>query len=163
MNNQPIKSFTAVTYENQTYHFIITDDNKIYCCEFRLEYGADIIELKPNFVLRDKDSQTIYSLKDYLRELSKEDKNYKRLILGTASKELEKQQQNLIKSYIIEPQVLEYLIENKMVMYSHDMAILYGFDPKHSYDCYFQTRSFKKNRHKEKTKVLTKQKKGIFH
>ena len=50
-----------------------------------------------------------------------------------------------------------------MVMYSHDMAILYGFDPKHSYDCYFQTRSFKKNRHKEKTKVLTKQKKGIFH
>ena len=76
---------------------------------------------------------------------------------------MEKQQKNLIKSYIIEPHVLEYMIENKMVMYSHDMAILYGFDPKHAYDGYFQTRSFKKNRHKEKTKVLTKQKKGIFH
>ena len=76
---------------------------------------------------------------------------------------LEKQQQNLIKSYIIEPYVLEYLIENKMLIYSHDMALLYGFDPKHSYDGHFQTRAFKKNRHKDKTKILTKQKKGIFH
>ena len=158
---EPIKSFTAVTYDNKTYHFIIADDNKIYCCEFRLEYAADIIELKPNFVLRDKEYQTIYSLKEYLKELPKQEpKQY--LYEQLSKEELEKQQQNLIKNYIIESSVLKYLIENKMLTYSHDMAILYGLDPKYSYDGYFQTRSFKKNRHKENQKILTKQKKGIF-
>ena len=162
---EPIKSFVAVTYGNKPYHFIITEDKKIYCCEFRLEYGADIIELKPNFVLRDEYSQTIYTLKDYLRE-QKENKKTddKRLIFGPLSKEeLENQQQDLIKSYIIESSVLEYLMENKMLMYSNDMAILYGLDTQHAYDHHFQTRSFKKSRHKENKKILTKQKKGIFH
>lgn len=162
---EPIKSFIAVTYGNKPYHFIITDDKKIYCCEFRLEYGADIIELKPNFVLRDEHSQTIYSLKDYLREQKEKKKiDYKKFILETISKEeQEKQQEELIQSYIIEPTVLEYLMENKMLMYSNDMAMLYGFDPQHAYDHHFQTRSFKKSRNKENTKILTKQKKGIFH
>lgn len=163
---EPIKSFIAVTYDNKPYHFIITDDKKIYCCEFRLEYGADIIELKPNFVLRDKQSQTIYSLKEYLKE-HKEKNNktdYKKFMFGYVPKtELEKTQHDLIKSYIIETPVLEYLIENRMIMYSNDMAMLYGLDPTHAYDQYFQTRSFKKSRHKENAKILTKQKKGIFH
>ena len=101
----------------------------------------------------------------YKRQETQENKDtdYKRFIFGSIPKEeSEKQQQELIRSYIIESSILEYLMENKMLMYSHDMAMLYGFDPQYAYDYHFQTRSFKKSRYKDNKKILTKQKKGIF-
>ena len=160
--NEPIKQFYAVAYDNKTYHFIITEENKIYCYEFFLETGADIIEIKPNFVLRNKDYETIYSLKDYLRNNPQKKKNIKILSENLTKEEMIKQQQNLISCYIIESSVLEYMIENKMILYSTDMALLYRLNPEYAYDKHYQTRSFKKNRHNQE-KILTKQKKGIFH
>lgn len=161
---EPLKQFCAVSYDNQIYHFIIKEDNKIYCCEFLLETGADVLEIKPNFVLRNGHYQTMYSLKDFLKQHPKKEKkiDYTKCLLGNISEgDLEKQQKNLISCYIIEPKVLEYMIENKMIMYSCDMAMLYRLDPTYAYDRCFQTRSFKKKR-TQKAKILAKQKKGIF-
>lgn len=160
-SKESMKYFSAVTYDNKTYHFII-DNNKIYCCEFGLEYAADIIELKPNFVLRDEKYQTIYSLREYLNEVPKKIKELDyRVIFSEPPKidEHEKPQKDLIQSYIIEPETFNYMLQNKMLMYSHDMALLYGFDCQHAHDRHFQTRAYKRR----PVKVLLKQKRGIFH
>lgn len=156
---EPIKNFCAVAYDNKTYHFIIGEDNKIYCYEFLLATGADIIEIKPNFVLRNKNYETIYSLKEYLRDNPQ--KTTPTTTEYLTEEETLKQQRNLIRCFIIEPSVLEYMIENKMISYSNDMALLYRLNPEHAYDKFFQTRSFKKHRN-QKAKILAKQKKGIF-
>lgn len=149
---EPIKQFFGVTQNNHIYHFIIDcDDKKIYCCEFGLDYAGSIIEIKPNFVLRNEESQTIYSLNDYLREHpEKKEDNQEN-----------KTQTHLIRNYIIEPEIFNYLIENKMIMFSHDMAMLYNLNTEYAYDARYKTNAFK-HLHHDKTKILTKQKQGIF-
>ena len=67
----------------------------------------------------------------------------------------------LIESYFIKPELLEFLVLKNSVMYSYDMACLYGFNVKRSYDYYQQRRAFK--RVKDKEKILVKQKQGIFN
>lgn len=154
---EPIMQFFGVTRDNEIYHFFIdSEEKKIYCCEFGLDYAGSIIEIKPNFVLRNNNYETVYSLKDYIREkLNKNTtKNYQDGDI--------QQQTKLIQNYIIEPYILKYLIENKMVMYSHDMAILYNLDTNYSYDKHLKNNAFKRQK-KDKTKILIKQKQGIFN
>ena len=106
---EPIMQFFGVTRDNEIYHFIIdSDDKKIYCCEFGLDYAGSIIEIKPNFILRNNNYETVYSLKDYIREkLNKNTtKNYQDGDI--------QQQTKLIQNYIIEPFILKYLIENNI-------------------------------------------------
>lgn len=154
-NREPIKQFFAVTYDNQIYHLFISNvDNKIYCCEFGLDYAGDMIEIKPNFVLRNQGYATVYCLNDYLRENPDQKKPH-------ITPEDPKQQYSLIRCFIIEPYVFEYLKENNMIIYSHDMSILYNLDSQHAFDSRFKTNAFKKHR-RDKSKILTKQKKGIF-
>ena len=153
--NEPIKQFFGVTYDNQAYHFFIDETtNKIYCCEFGYEYVGHKIEIKPNFVFRNEYSQSVYSLSDYLRD--NPSKKKPRIDI-----EDEKQQHTLIRAFIIEPYVYEYLKENNMIMYSHDMAVLYNLDSEHAFDRCYKQNAFKKHR-KDKTKILAKQKRGIF-
>lgn len=154
---EPIMQFFGVTPNNQVYHFLVDSDNKqIYCCEFGSDYVGNIIEIKPNFVLRNSNHETVYSLNDYLRE------NKKKNSIKTNHENGHKQQIELIQNYIIEPSVFEYLVENKMIIYSHDMALLYNFDTKYAYDNHLKSNAFKRQR-RDKTKILIKQKQGIFN
>lgn len=143
--NNDIKYFKALTFDNNIYNFAVTSDNEIYCQEFGISIPAYLIELKPNFVLRDQGKRTIYSLDDHINNRNKS--------------------KSLIKEFIIDNDLLNYMIKNKMVIYSTDMAFLYGFDPRYAYDSYCQKRAFKsyRNNVKKKTKILEKQKRGIFH
>lgn len=151
----PIKQFFGVTVDNQVYHFFINEsDKKIYCCEFGLEHAGAMIEIKPNFVLRNGNPYSSYSLKDYLREHPEKTTNYHNYDNN--------QQPALVQNYIIEPCVLEYLLENNMIFYSYDMAMLYNLNPNYAYDNRFKTNAFKRQRY-NKTKILSKQKKGIFN
>lgn len=143
-NNSEIKYFSAVTFDNNIYHFAVTPEGEIYCNEFGISIPAYLLELKPNFVLRDQSKRTLYSLDDHINNRNKS--------------------KALIKEFIIEPELFNYLRENHMIIYCTDMAFLYGFDPKYAYDAYSQKRAFKsyRNNEKKKTKILAKQKQGIF-
>ena len=61
--------------------------------------------------------------------------------------------------------VYEYLINNKKVMYSTDMAILYGFDTEYAYDASRQRKAYRrtKNNPIKRAKVLAPLKAGKFH
>ena len=154
---EPIMQFFGVTRDNEIYHFFIdSDDKKIYCCEFGLDYAGSIIEIKPNFVLRNSNYETVYNLKEYLRE------NPSKIITKNYQEGIIKPQTKLIQNYIIEPSILKYLIDNTMIMYSHDMALLYNLDTNYSYDKHQKNNAFKRQR-RDKTKILIKQKQGIFN
>lgn len=144
MNNNEMKYFSAVSFDNNTYHFSVSPDGEIYCNEFGISIPAYVIELKPNFVLRDQGKRTLYSLDDHINNRNKT--------------------KSLIKEFIIDPELFDYLRINHMIVYSTDMAFLYGFDLRYAYDAYSQTRAFKSYRNNElkRTKILAKQKQGIF-
>ena len=139
---EEMKYFSAVTYNNETYTFAVTPEGDIYCYEFDIATPTNIIELKPNFILRDEKGKTLYSLDDYYRE-----KNIKK---------------SLISEWKIDDELFEQLIQSKKIMYSTHMALLYGFDPIHAYDSCYQKRAFKsyRNNPDKKTKILSKQKSG---
>lgn len=147
---EEMKYFKAVTYNGEEYNFAVTPENKICCIEFGKDKKANLIEIKPNFVLRNENGQTIYSLDEYLRSRlnpkSKGDKIY---------------------NWIIEPELFKYLIDNKMIMYSKQMAILYGFDEEYeqyAYNAAYEKRTHKnsKNNPKKRTLTLEKIRKDIF-
>ena len=67
----------------------------------------------------------------------------------------------LIKTYDIDDELFNYLREKNMIMYSIDMAYLYGFKDKSGYDRQYNKTPFK--RVKDKEKILIKQKQGKFN
>lgn len=144
-----MKYFSAVTYDGSTYHFGITPNGEISCAEFGITYPASIIELKPNFVLRSADWRSVYSLDDHLRNryLKKKDGR------------------SLISKWDIPEDVFEYLINERKVLYSTQMAMLYGFDVDYAYDKNHNKRAFKSSRHNPevKARILAPQKLGKFN
>lgn len=134
MDNKVIGSFTAKTFGNQFYEFKVKEDGYIY---WDLLPGEKIKRfiLKPRF------------------ELFLKDGGYR--VLNT------KNTIGLIESYYINPTLLNYLIKQGRIMYSVDMSYLYDIDKKYGYDILEQRRAFK--RVKDKQKILTKQKQGIFN
>lgn len=148
-SNNEMKFFDAVAVDGSTYHFSINIKGEISCFEFGITYPASIIELKPNFVLRNADGSTLYSLDDHLRNRNKKKSD------GLS----------LINAWNIPEDVFEYLVNNKKIMYSVQMAVLYGFDPLYAFDKSHNKRAFKssRNRPEVKTRVLAKQKAGKFN
>ena len=147
---QEMKYFKAVTYNGEEYNFAVTPENQICCIEFGVDKTANLIELKPNFVLRNKNSRTIYSLDEHLR-----------LRFNPKSKG------DKIFNWIIEPELFKYLIENKMIMFSKQMAILYGFAEEYqqfAYNAAYEHRAHKNTRNNTKKRALTLEKirKDIF-
>lgn len=142
MNSEKeMKYFKAVTYNGDEYNFAVTPENEIYCIEFGMNIPASIIELKPNFVLRKKNRETIYSLDEYLRNRPKP-----------------KSKGDKIFNWVIEPDVFEYLINNKMVMFSKQMAMIYGFGEeyeKSAFNAAYETRTHKNTRNNPKKRALT--------
>jgi len=145
MSTEETKCFSAVTYEGNIYNFVITNKGDIFCLEFDLAISTQLIELKPNFILRNEEGRSFYSLDDYVRE--------------------RKLKKSLISEWIIDEEVFEYLINNRRIMYSTQMAVLYGFDPKYAFDVKYQKRAFKYSRNNpaKRTKVLKPMKSGIFN
>lgn len=140
-SKKELKYFKAVTYNNTEYNFIITPEGDIYCTEFGLSIPASIIELKPSFVLRNAKGESIYGLADYFRTgytpKTKGDKIFK---------------------WDIEPDVFKYLIDNRKIMFSKQMAMLYGFDEqyeRHAYNAAYETRTYKSTRNDAKKRALT--------
>lgn len=140
-----LKYFSAVTFDDNTYHFLVTPEGGIYCYEFDIAEEASIIELKPNFILRRNNGTTIYSLESYARE-----NNIKK---------------SLIREWIMDEETYYELLNNKKLMFSTQMAIFYGFDPQKAYDYIHQKRAFKTSRYNpdKKIKVLSKLKTGQFN
>ena len=144
MNLEVIGSFQALTYDNCLYNFVITSNNEIFCQEFGIIGSSSILDLKPNFILRDKTGRTVYSLDEYART-----RNI---------------QKSLIKEYIINDDILDYLIKNRMLMYSGDTAILYGLNPKYAFDAY-QKKPYHRTKNKplKRAKILEPKKNGNFN
>lgn len=147
--NNEMKYFSALAVDNSTYNFSITPTGEIFCIEFGTTYPASKIELKPNFVLRKEDGSTLYSLDDHLRNRNKKKPNG----------------QSLIIQWNIPTDVFEYLIDNKKLMYSYNMALLYGFDTQYAFDQNHNKKAFKSTRHnpEEMEKRLLLQKSGQFN
>ena len=144
-NNEEMKYFSAITYDDNIYTFAVTPEGYIYCEDFDIVEPTSILELKPNFVLRNEEGCTFYSLDDYTRE--------------------RKVKKSLISGWIIDDDLFEYLINNRRIMYSTQMAVLYGFEPKYAFDAHSQSRAFKSSRNnpKKRAKILESQKQGKFN
>ena len=149
-SKEEIKYFKAVTYNGDEYNFAVTPENQICCIEFGIDKTANLLELKPNFVLRNKNSRTIYSLDEHLR-----------------ARYSPKSKGDKIFNWIIEPELFKYLLENKMIMFSKQMAILYGFTEEYqqfAYNASYEPRAHKNSRNNPKKRALTLEKirKDIF-
>ena len=148
-SQKEIKYFSAVAFDGSTYNFSITSNGEISCEQFNMSFPASIIELKPNFVLRSSDWRSVSSLDDYLRnELCKKSDGL-----------------SLISKWNISDEVFEYLINNRKLMYSSQMAVFYGFDLNYAYDKQHNKRVFKSFRNKPdaKSRILAPQKRGKFN
>lgn len=147
-SKEEMKYFKAVTYDKQLYHFAVTPEDEIYCVEFGISKPAKILEIKPNFVLRDEGSRTIYSLDDHLREKNKKKTN-----------------DSLISEWIIPDDLFNYLMEKKMMTYSTIFGLLYGFEPEYASDRRHQGRLIRisKEKPEQLTKILAPLRDGKFH
>lgn len=146
MDSQEVKYFSAVTYDFGTFNFAVTPNGSIYCKEFgKAIPAASTIELKPNFILRNKNGRSFYSLDEYARD--------------------NKIKKSLISNWIINDDVFEYLVKNNKIMYSTQIAILYGLDPQYAFDAFYQKRAFKHTRNNalKRARVLAPQKTGKFN
>ena len=143
MERQEIGRFYATTFNGITFEFIVFNNNTIDCPALNLR-SFSRIDLKPRFVLSKKGSYYTY-------------------ITPTEGKD--KNQQELIGNYDIDNNLFDYLKQHRMIIYSNDMAYLYGFNDKNGYDSdpnhYGVGSPYKWA--KKKGPILVKQKKFIFN
>lgn len=141
MNQEKIiGKFFALTYDNQILEFIVKDNGLIYCDFISKKFGIKKLYLKPNFEFT-LENDVILSYDTILR-----------------SKE---QRKSLIGSYHIDTDLAQYLILNRFISYSYDMAELYGFNPNYASDKSHKARAFKHV--KDPKKRLLKQRQGQFN
>jgi len=135
MERKRIGKFYATAFDETIYTFIVYEDG-IACPTMRIESAKRLI-IKPRFDI-------VGHQNEWYPMPAK---------VGAQSE--------LIKTYDIDEELFKYLKARKMIFYSTDMAYLYGFEDKNGYDASFQKTPFK--RVKDKTKILSKQKQGIFN
>ena len=110
MERQEIGRFYATTYNKVTFEFIAYDDNTIALPLLGID-DMKRIELKPRFVLWGKDKYYTYNAKSE-----------------------NKKGAELIQNYDIDDELFDYLKQHGMIIYSTDMAYLYGFKDNDGYD-----------------------------
>lgn len=142
MEKYEIGKFYATSFDNNTFEFIVFNDNTMDCptlgvCSFKK------IELKPRFVMWD------------------EKKYYKYNVPASNNGE----DSQLIGNYDIDEDLFDYLKQNGMIRYSNDMAYLYGFNDKIGYDNYPRPYGVGSPYKwaKKKGAILVKQRKGQFN
>ena len=135
MERKRIGKFFATAFDETIYTFIVYDDG-IACPNLGVDKAKRII-IKPKFELVGyEDDWYLMPIKSGYKE-------------------------GLINSYDIDKDLFKYLKTKSMILYSTDMAYLYGFEDKQGYDSEFKKTPFK--RVKDKQKILAKQKQGIFN
>lgn len=136
---QDERKFTAITFSDKEYEFIIASDGNIYSDLFLKP--ARYIELKPNLYAKYQDGGDHFSFDEQTRRTGKE--------------------RELIREYRIDDELLKELIQKKQAYISTEMAIFYGFDPDYGFDRKHKMNPFKHIK-KEPEKILKYQKLGIF-
>ena len=135
-NKNVIGRFTATTFTDEDIHFIVYDNNTIDSPTLNIK-NITCMQLKPRFeFITDEYAYDTY------KGLAKKD-GYE-----------------LIKEYDIEPELLTHMRQKRMVKYSQDMAMLYGFDPDKSFD---RNGGYPFKRVVKKRQILEKERKGIFN
>lgn len=140
MERQEIGRFSATSFDDKIFDFIVFTDNTIDCPTLNIN-SIKRIELKPRFVLRCEDSYYVYD--------APANRKY------TDSK--------LIAKYDIEDELFKHLKENDMIFYSVDMAYLYGFSDKDGYDKGKYGVGSPYKWAKKKGPILVKQKEGKYN
>ena len=108
MENNIIGKFYAITFKDDVYEFIVNDNYTITCLTIGLD-SINKIYIKPRFELYCNNYKYINPAKSGVRD-------------------------GLIKNFIIDDNILKFLKNNNMIIYSTDMAYLYGFNDKDGYD-----------------------------
>ena len=140
MEKQLIGRFYAMSFDGNIIEFIVFNDNTIDCPELNV-YNFKRIELKPRFVMWDE-------------------KNYYRYNVPASHYS---GYSKLIESYDINENLFAYLKQNGMIIYSTDMAYLYGFSDTDGYDKKGYNVGSPYKWAKKKGPILVKQRKGQFN
>ena len=141
MERKEIGSFSAITFSNLEYEFIVYDDNTMDCPTLNIN-NIKLIELKPRFVLSSDDLYYVYDADPAIKYADTND---------------------LIGYYDIEDELFMYLKVNHMIRYSNDMAYLYDFIDKKGYDNNQYGVGSPYKWAKKKGPILSKQRRGIFN
>lgn len=136
---QEERRFTAITFSDKEFEFIVAGDGNIYSDLFFKP--ASYIMLKPNLYAKYQDGGN-FSFDDRTRRTGEE--------------------RELIREYRIDEDLLEDLVENKKAFISTEMALFYGYDPDYGYDRKHKMNPFKHIK-KEPEKIFYRQKQGLFH
>ena len=137
MEKKEIGRFYATRFDEKVYEFIVNSDKTMDCPAIGAKSIYRIV-IKPRFELFSKNHSCINPAKH-----------------GGHT-------EGLIREYNIDDDLFVYLRQNSMIMYSTDMAYLYGFKDKSGYDRYAKEgHPFKWA--EKKGPILVKQKKGIYN
>ena len=136
---QEERKFTAITFSDKEFEFIVAGDDNIYSDLFFKP--ARYIELKPNLCARYQDGGS-FSFDERTRETGLE--------------------RELIREYRIDDDLLKELIDKHIAYISTEMAIFYGYDPDYGFDRKHKMNPFKHIK-KEPEKILKYQRQGIFN
>ena len=140
MEKKLVGRFYGVRFDNLIYGFNVYSNGKIVCPNVSDKEFSKIV-LKPRFKLIN-DKNGIKYCRNYMNSNAKNN-------------------EELIKEYIIDPALLHYMVKTGMAFYSVDMAIYYGLDLDNAYDRDATGSPFKWA--SKKGKVLVKQKQGVFN
>ena len=148
MDKKEIGRFKAISFDDKVHEFIVNEDDSISFPEIG-EFSFDRMILKPRFQL-----YCLYLKRGYVGEY----------ISNAPHDKID----GLIREYVIDDELFDYLLERGIILYSSDMAYYYGFKEKEGYDrkdsagfFKFKGRPFKWAA--KKVPVLVKQKQGQFN
>ena len=137
MEKLEVGRFTATTFKDNKFEFVVYDNNTIECPTVdNNEYYRLVI--KPRFVLVGRPRYT-YNVLSYAKS----------------------SEMDLVATYDIDDELFSYLKEKDMIHYSTDMAYLYGFTDKEGFDNKSVRSPYK--RAMKKGPILEKQKKGYYN
>ena len=140
MERQEIGRFYAASFDGKIIEFIVYDDKTMDCPTLNIK-SFKRIELKPRFLLI---GDNLYY--KYNAPVSKANQN-----------------SHLIGEYDIDDRLFYYLRNNRMIIYSNDMALLYGFKNKKGFDYNEFKPGSPYKWAKKKGPILVKQRKGQFN
>ena len=136
-----IGSFRLITYTKDEYDFYVYNDNT-------MEFNGKVVkrvDVKPNPTLYYDDNGKFGSrymhFSDYLKSKSTK--------------------KHIVMDFQIDEKLLKYLLEEKLLFISADMALLYGYDMQYGFDIERKCHPYKHV--KDKTRILEYQKQGYFN
>lgn len=143
-----IGQFWAITFDNQVYNFIVTDQLSLYCPQIGENRQIKSLAIKPNFEICLNGGSLRHAV-----DLAKRHRGESYYENG--------EKIPYVAKYIIPEQLIGVLVANEVISYSTDMAYLYGLNPDYACDRKFKGRAFKHV--SDKRNILVKQRRGIYN